>query len=66
MSNLEQENTKLKLENDELKKEIDLLKNRLNKYTNPDRNKKYYQTHKEELKQRYYKKQDYKKSNYEN
>ena len=46
MSNLEQENTKLQLENDELKKENSLLKNRLSKYTNPDRNKKYYQNNK--------------------
>ncbi len=55
MSNLEQENTKLKLEIVTLQKEIDLLKNRLSKYSNPDRNKKYYQTHKEELKKRNYK-----------
>jgi hypothetical protein len=44
---------KLKLENDELKE-------RLKKYTNPDRNKKYYQTHKDELKERDYKKSEYK------
>lgn len=31
------------------KNEIEQLKERLSKYTNPKRNKKYYETHKEEL-----------------
>lgn len=56
MSDLEQENIKLKLENDELKKENEELKHKLKKYSNPERNKKYYHTHKEELKKRNYKK----------
>lgn len=43
---------KLKLENNELKE-------RLKKYTNPERHKKYYQIHKDELKERNYKKSDY-------
>jgi len=56
MSDLEQENTKLKLENEELKKQNNLLETKLKKYSNPDRSKKYYQAHKEELKKRNYKK----------
>ena len=43
MSDLEQENTKLKLENEELKKQNNLLETKLKKYSNPDRSKKYYQ-----------------------
>jgi len=56
MSDLEQENTKLKLENEELKKQKNLLETKLKKYSNPDRNKKYYHTHKDDLKKRNYKK----------
>ena len=55
MSDLEQENIKLKLEIKEVKKENEELKIKLKKYSNPDRNKKYYHTHKEELKKRNYK-----------
>lgn len=61
----------LKTENEMLKKENEELKNRLKKYTNPERNKKYYQTHKETLiekaskptpeKQREYNKRAYEK-----
>lgn len=42
----------LKTENEMLKKENEELKNRLKKYTNPERNKKYYQTHRVELNSR--------------
>ena len=42
MSELEQENTKLKLEIKEVKKENEAMKKKLKKYSNPDRNKKYY------------------------
>ena len=42
MSDLEQENIKLKLEIKEVKKENEELKHKLKKYSNPDRNKKYY------------------------
>ena len=47
MSDLEQVNTKLKLEIKEVKKENEELKNKLKKYSNPDRNKKYYKNNKE-------------------
>ena len=47
MSDLEQENTRLKLEIKEVKKENKELKNKLKKYSNPDRNKKYYKNNKE-------------------
>ena len=53
MSELEQENIKLK-------KQIEELKLKLQKYTNPERSKKYYHAHKEELKKRNYKKSNYK------
>ena len=43
MSDLEQ----LKLENEQLKEEIEVLRNKLKKYSNPDRNKKYYKNNKE-------------------
>jgi len=39
----------LKNENDELKKENQELKERLSKYSNPDRTKKYYENNKEKL-----------------
>lgn len=47
MSDLEQENIKLKLEIKEVKKENEELKIKLKKYTSPDRNKKYYKNNKE-------------------
>jgi len=37
---------------EKLKLEIDDLKERLKKYTNPERRKKYYQIHKDELKEK--------------
>ena len=46
MSDLEQENIKLKLEIKEVKKENEELKHKLKKYSNPDRNKKYYKNNK--------------------
>ncbi len=48
MSSLEQENTELKTKINELKLENKELKNKLKKYSNPDRNKKYYKNHKDE------------------
>ena len=39
-----------------LESEIEELKTKLKKYTNPESNKKYRQTHKDEIKQRNYKK----------
>lgn len=39
----------LRNENADLKKQIALLEEKLKKYTNPQRNKKYYENHKEEL-----------------
>ena len=54
--NLEQHVEELQNENIELKTEIEDLKNRLKKYTSPDRNKRWYQKNKEELKKKdYYK-----------
>jgi predicted chitinase len=54
--NLKLENEKLILINTNLQIKIQELQNKLKKYTNPERNKKYYHTHKEELKKRNYKK----------
>lgn len=45
---------------EKLKLEIDDLKERLKKYTNPERRKKYYQIHKDELKEKNYNKSDWK------
>ncbi len=50
----------LKKENQELQLEINELKEKLKKYTNPKRYKKYYENHKEELKERGYSKSNYK------
>lgn len=52
----EEDYNKVKDENNTLKDENNTLKECLKKYTNPKRNKKYYETHKEELKERNYKK----------
>ena len=38
--------------NAELQKEIEVLKYRLKKYTNPERKKKYYENHREEILER--------------
>ena len=43
------------LENKKLKKIIEKLETKLQKYTNPEINKKYYHKNKEEIKQRNYK-----------
>lgn len=52
----------LRKENDELKKEILELKERLNKYANPSRAKKYYEANKERIaatrSEKYYKKKE--------
>ncbi len=45
-----QENTKIKEENSKLKIEIEELTNKLKKYTNTESHRKYYQLHKEEVK----------------
>ena len=45
-------NEELIKENLLLKEEIDLLKEKLKKYTAPKRSKKFYETHKEEIKQK--------------
>jgi uncharacterized protein YlxW (UPF0749 family) len=49
-TSLLQENTKLKEENSKLKIEIEELTNKLKKYTNTESHRKYYQLHKEEVK----------------
>lgn len=60
----------LRKENEELKKENQELKERLNKYTNPDRTKKYYENNKEKLLEkralRYQKEKELKKELNEN
>jgi hypothetical protein len=45
-------NEELIKENLLLKEEIDLLKEKLKNYTSPKRSKKFYETHKEEIKQK--------------
>ena len=45
-------NEELIKENLLLKEEIDLLKEKLKNYTAPKRSKKFYETHKEEIKQK--------------
>ena len=45
-----QENTKLKEENEKLKIEIEELTNKLKKYTNTESHRKYYEIHKEKVK----------------
>jgi len=45
-------NEELIKENTILKEEIDLLKEKLKNYTAPKRSKKFYETHKEEIKQK--------------
>ena len=45
-------NEELIMENLLLKEEIDLLKEKLKNYTAPKRSKKFYETHKEEIKQK--------------
>ena len=62
MNNLIEEINELKNKNVLLELENVELKEKLKKYTNPERYKKYYQTHKEELKERHYEKSDYKPS----
>jgi len=59
------DHAKLQTDYDELIKTKDELEIRLKKYTSPERNKKYYQNHKEELKEKvkeYNKKTNYKAS----
>ena len=57
----------LRKENDELKKEIIELKERLSKYSNPSRAKKYYEANKDKLlekrAERYKKEKELKKEN---
>ena len=57
------ENNELKKVNEDLKKVNDDLETRLKKYTSPERNKRFYQNHKEEIKEKvkkYVKKTNYK------
>lgn len=56
MSFLKEENDKLNADIYKLEEENRQLKEQLKKYTNPKRNKKYYEKNKEELKKRNYKK----------
>jgi len=49
MTDLINENKQLKLEIDKLKLENKNLKDKLKKYTNPDRNKKFYQKNKDKI-----------------
>lgn len=51
MENLQQENTKLQEENTKLKNTIIELETRLKKYINNEAHKKYYENHKQEIKQ---------------
>lgn len=51
MENLQQENIKLQEENTKLKNTIEELEARLKKYINNEAHKKYYDSHKEEIKQ---------------
>ena len=47
--NFEEENKLLKIEIETLQKELNDTKEKLKKYTAPERNKKYYRLHKEEI-----------------
>jgi len=49
MEELQQENIKLKELLDDREKQIEELKMKLKKYTNPQRNKKYYEKNKDKL-----------------
>jgi len=49
MTDTELINKELKLEIDKLKSENEILKKKLKKYTNPARNKKFYQTNKDKI-----------------
>jgi len=51
MENLKQENIKLQEENARLKMTIQELETRLKKYINNEAHKKYYENHKQEIKQ---------------
>lgn len=51
MENLQQENIKLQEENAKLKITIQELETRLKKYINNEAHKKYYENHKQEIKQ---------------
>ena len=51
MENLQQENIKLQEENTKLKNTIQELETRLKKYINNEAHKKYYENHKQEIKQ---------------
>lgn len=51
MENLQQENIKLQEENTKLKNTIIELETRLKKYINNEAHKKYYENHKQEIKQ---------------
>lgn len=51
MENLQQENIKLQEENTKLKNTIQELEARLKKYINNEAHKKYYENHKQEIKQ---------------
>ena len=51
METLQIENTQLKQENTELKKTIQELETRLKRYINNEAHKKYYENHKQEIKQ---------------
>ena len=51
MEKLQQENIKLQEENTKLKNTIEELEARLKKYINNEAHKKYYENHKEEIKQ---------------
>ena len=44
----------LKKENDELKQKVKELQEHLDKYTKPERNKRFYENHKDEIKQKNY------------
>lgn len=61
MTNFEEENIILKRDNELLNNKIKELETKLKKYSNPERNKKYYHENKDEIKQRDYKKSTYTK-----
>ena len=61
MEDLQEQIKELTLETERQQEEIKTLKEHLKKYTQPDRNKKYYENNKEKVKERVYKNRQKKK-----